>query len=290
MSQVWPLHTSSAQKLDAATQNPAHAYIFSGPKGIGTYRIALLFASKLLTGSVVGNIFSFHNANLIVLKPADGKKKISVSQIHELIAQVSQTSFDATKPRVVIIRQAEKLSPDASAALLKTIEEPPGNTIFVLATYNKQALLPTIVSRCTSIALVPPNTEDLVLYVQQHSSATADQATKAVELSGGLTEVAIGLTQPVRLAALQSVQAQAQQFHNGAISEKFAIAKQVYDDANFTIFLERLCFSSPIQSSILVTASNQELILRAEQQFNNNVNPRLILENMALQWSNTSDS
>lgn len=286
----WPLHDSSAAKLDTAITKPAHAYILSGPEGIGSFRIALLFAARLLNKEVVGNILDFSHSNLIVVVPIEGKKKISVAQIHELISQVHQTTFDAKIPRVVIIEGSEKLSLDASAALLKTLEEPPGDTIFILATNNKSAMLSTIISRTITISLVPAAPSELASYIEQNHNISKEKALAAAKAAGGLSEIAFTLIDPESLQKWQDLQAKADTFNDGTVSEKFAIAKQVNEEGDLLGFLERLYFSTAKQSSILVIASNQELMLNAEKQFASNVNIRLILENMALTWSKSSDS
>lgn len=287
---LWPVHASTATKLEAAIAKPAHAYIFSGPEGVGTLRVALLFAARLFNKELSTNALDFTHSNLIVVTPAEGKKKISVAQVHKLISQVHQTPFDAQNPRVVIINQSEKLSLDASAALLKTLEEPPGNTIFILTTNNKNAMLSTIISRSVAIALLPLSVDDLAEYITKDRSIDKDRAMKAAVASGGLSEIAFQLIDTDSLQEWEDTQAQADTFNDGTISEKFLIAKQINEEGKFVSFLERLYFSSTKQSSILVIASNQELMLNAEKQYTSNVNPRLILENMALIWSTQSDS
>jgi DNA polymerase III gamma/tau subunit len=252
--------------------------------------VAVLFAAEILNVKQPVNILGFHHSNLLVIRPEKNKKTISVGQIHELVTQTHQTAFDPKKPRVVILCQAEKLGPEASAALLKTLEEPPGETIFILSTKNHQAILPTIRSRATMISLLPMAEADLAKYLEAQYAVAAQTAGKIAEIAQGLPEKAIRLTQPNKFANHQAAAEMANTYVIGTIAEKFAIAKSVSETGRLAGFLESLYFASAKQSSILVIASNQELVLAAEKQLASNVNPRLVLENMALQWSNTDDS
>lgn len=84
------------------------------------------------------------------IKPEKTKTVIAVKDIREL---VDQLSISTPLPRVVWIEGAEALSPTSQNTLLKTLEEPPANTHFVLTLQNHRLLLPTILSRCELIHL-----------------------------------------------------------------------------------------------------------------------------------------
>ncbi|MFH2019348.1 MAG: hypothetical protein ABII80_01940 [bacterium] len=77
---------------------------------------------------------------------------ILISQIHELARSLSLT---ASSPRIVWLEEAQTLTLPAQNALLKMLEEPPSHTHFLLTTPTKTALLPTILSRCTTLKISP---------------------------------------------------------------------------------------------------------------------------------------
>lgn len=81
------------------------------------------------------------------------KTKHFIKTIRELNHKLSLKSSDATKPRGVILEDAHLLTTEAANSFLKTLEEPPGNTIIILTAPNEDLVLPTIVSRCQTIEM-----------------------------------------------------------------------------------------------------------------------------------------
>ncbi|HDD45265.1 MAG TPA: DNA polymerase III subunit delta' [Candidatus Desulfofervidus auxilii] len=139
----------------------ASAYLFSGPEGIGKTTVAINFAKFLNCHSPkdgdacekCSNCVKI-NANthpdVIVIQG----EVIKIEQIRFLEQTLSLKPFIAKK-RVVIIKQAENMTLEAANAFLKTLEEPPLNTILILTTSHKYQLLPTIVSRCQMVIFKP---------------------------------------------------------------------------------------------------------------------------------------
>lgn len=89
-------------------------------------------------------------SDFIIIKREKGDTKIKIERIREIRRNVSMR---AAGRRVVLIRKAELLSLDAANALLKTLEEPSSNTIFILTTSNIKEVIPTIISRCQELYL-----------------------------------------------------------------------------------------------------------------------------------------
>lgn len=82
------------------------------------------------------------------------KSRISIAQIRDLQSRLS-FSEALSRPRIVVILWAETMPQEAANALLKTLEEPPANTYFLLSSEDRASLLPTILSRCTQLAAFP---------------------------------------------------------------------------------------------------------------------------------------
>ncbi len=131
-----------------------------------------MIQSKLIVGGnqikrkqVIVNILE-EKVGLDTIKPhpdlilIEGTNSISIDQIRELGRKVSLKPY-LLPAKVVVIFEAEKLTLPAQNAFLKTLEEPPENTIFILSTTRADSLLPTIVSRCQIITL--PETEEISL-------------------------------------------------------------------------------------------------------------------------------
>lgn len=133
-----------------------HAMIFVGPSGTGKKKMALGFAQALVCkiedhacGSCGAclRIEKMQSENLFILEPDIelAKPLIKVEQIRDLLHSLSLASLGAA--RVVIIDEAQTLNPQASNALLKTLEEPTENIFFILIANDDKQLLSTIRSR-----------------------------------------------------------------------------------------------------------------------------------------------
>ena len=87
----------------------------------------------------------------------ESETSIKIEDVRELERILSLKPYDSP-PKICLIKEAEKLTLEAQGALLKILEEPPGETIFILTTRGETNLLPTIISRCQQIYL-PPEAE-----------------------------------------------------------------------------------------------------------------------------------
>lgn len=98
--------------------------------------------------------------DITTVKTVDGKKFLSVDQVRELRADAFIKAHSATH-RVFIIEDADCMNPQAQNALLKVLEEPPQNVIFILLVASKTVLLDTIISRCVLLSLTDSVNTDL---------------------------------------------------------------------------------------------------------------------------------
>lgn len=124
-----------------ASRKLAQAYLFSGPRSVGKFEMALYLAGKL-----IGNENKKFNPDIVVVAPEEAGE-IKVVDIRELQRKLNLSSYGG-KYRVAIIDEAEKMNHSAQNALLKTLEEPPEKVILILVAENTDGFLPTIVSRC----------------------------------------------------------------------------------------------------------------------------------------------
>ncbi len=162
-----------------ANQIP-NAWLFHGPVGIGKATLALNVAKVLSNTNVLkknGLSYlsekdirnpnaSLHVTNIFLCKRKwDDKKKlyqknISIDDIRELGRKFYLSSADYSY-KVCIVDTTEDLNISASNSLLKMLEEPPKNTLFILVSNNKQSILPTILSRCQKISFQRLSEDDL---------------------------------------------------------------------------------------------------------------------------------
>src|ERR1700738_2819760 len=129
----------------------AHAYLISGPAGSGKRKGAAALAS-VVNGTDVDNIFSNKAREIFVAEPESKSRRILIEQIRELEHGLQMRAAEGRR-KVAIIVEADRLQPQAANAFLKTLEEPPANSLLLLLSALPEALPDTIVSRCISIPL-----------------------------------------------------------------------------------------------------------------------------------------
>ncbi|HHU86154.1 MAG TPA: DNA polymerase III subunit delta' [Peptococcaceae bacterium] len=143
-----------------ASGRVAHAYLFTGPEGVGKETVALAFARALLCSRPVDGdacglcrecrqVEHHNHPDLCVLQP-DGNT-IKIEQIRGILRRAPYRSYQGGR-KIFLIPGAEAMTAEAANCLLKTLEEPPGDTLFILLSARPHALLPTVLSRCQRCA------------------------------------------------------------------------------------------------------------------------------------------
>lgn len=147
-----------------------HALLFNGRQGIGKHRFALHVAQWRLCSQPhdQGPCGQCHSCllwqagthpDMLLCQPEDGSRQIridAIRHINQFLAQTPQISAC----QVVVIRPLEVMNLNAANALLKTLEEPPGESLLLLETERIGSVLPTLRSRCQRIVLVAPDDPD----------------------------------------------------------------------------------------------------------------------------------
>jgi DNA polymerase-3 subunit gamma/tau len=151
-----------------------HAYLFVGSRGTGKTSMAKILAACLNcasgpTTSPCGKCDScvaIANATSLDVIEMDAASNNSVDDIRELREKVAYAPVSG-RHKVYILDEAHMLSPQAWNAFLKTLEEPPPRTIFVLATTEAQKVLPTVVDRCHRFDFGRPTVEQVATVLQR---------------------------------------------------------------------------------------------------------------------------
>jgi DNA polymerase-3 subunit delta' len=177
-----------------ARQTLPPSLIFSGPEGVGKRLTASALAQTLNcaradNGDACGTcpactrIGRGVHADILLVEPGDSGT-IKVDQVREAIDRSAYRPFEGRR-RVVIVDNADALMPEAQNALLKTLEEPPPASVFVLITARPDMLLATVRSRCQRIRFGPLHPQDVAaVLTRDHGYAAAD-AQAAAAASGG---------------------------------------------------------------------------------------------------------
>src|SRR5215813_9972069 len=155
----------------------AHAYLITGGPGSGKEVLAAELAS-LVNGTPAENIFSAKAREVFIARPESKSRRIVTAQIRALEHALQMRAADGRR-KVAIIADADRLQSEAANAFLKTLEEPPKDSLLLLLSALPEALPETILSRCTAIPLVldrevhsKKEEEKLVRLLQQASRQT----------------------------------------------------------------------------------------------------------------------
>jgi DNA polymerase-3 subunit delta' len=128
----------------------AHAYLLTGPAGSGKNWLAARLAATVL-GCDPEAVTSHPDAHFV--QPESKSRRIVIDQIREL-EQSMQRKPLLGSAKVAVIREADRLQPQAANAFLKTLEEPPPGSLILLLSSLPEAMLETILSRCVETALL----------------------------------------------------------------------------------------------------------------------------------------
>src|SRR5438128_4491288 len=130
-----------------------HAYLISGPAGSGKREVAAELACTV-NGTAAGDVFSSKAREIFVAEPESKSRRILIEQIRELEHGLQMRGAEGRR-KVAIVAEADRLQPQAANAFLKTLEEPPKDSLLLLLSALPEALPDTILSRCIPIPLAP---------------------------------------------------------------------------------------------------------------------------------------
>jgi DNA polymerase-3 subunit delta' len=327
-------HKADYQQLALRFQSPQglpHAMLFKGATGIGKRAFVSALAQGLLCEKPTAPLMACgaceachwfgteNHPDFRLLQPeaaevaddeepTDKKKKrdISVAQVRSL-AEFINISSHRNGAKVVLIQPAEAMNVNAANALLKSLEEPPPQTYFLLVSDRPHMLPATIRSRCQQIALTPPTMNEAAEWLAQNG---ASKPELALAQAGGA---------PVLAAELDTEEywANRQQFLDGlssrtfdplALAEKFAahpVPQLINWLQRWTYDLASLCFKqhlryNPDFKDVLTLAANKadglevlrfhRELVRFQRIVNHPLNARLLIEDLMLRYARLAGS
>jgi len=175
-------------------QKVAHAYLFLGPKGVGKTRTAIEF-SKLLNCQEAGaggcdqcpsclKTEALTHPDLFLISRGTKTSSISIERIRDLQQRLSLKPFQA-RYKVIIIVDAEDMTEQASNCLLKILEEPTPDTVFIITASNQIAIAQTVISRCQIVRFRPLSRDLVNEILREEFSVEEGQARFLSAVSGG---------------------------------------------------------------------------------------------------------
>ncbi len=189
-------------KQYAAGHEPKNAYLITGPTGVGRRTLALRFTQALncptptapgepcRTCQTCRQIEAMLHPDLSIIQADRLGGVIRVDQIRELLRSLSLTPY-AAPFRVAILIRFEEANPNAANALLKTLEEPSPRVVLILTAESSERLMPTIVSRCEVIRLVPVSADTIYQGLVSGWAVPEDQARLLAHICDGSPGLAL---------------------------------------------------------------------------------------------------
>jgi len=181
----------------------ASAYLFTGIQGTGKATTAVAFALLLncmdpvaeeacTTCESCKKILDGNHPDLLIIEPDQEKKVIRIDQIREIERYLAFHPVFG-RYRIIIIDPAENMTDEAANAFLKTLEEPPPRTVFILNVRETGELPPTIVSRCQKVPFKPLPTKVIKDWLVNEGNVPRERANIVARLSEGSLGRAIRL-------------------------------------------------------------------------------------------------
>ncbi len=178
-----------------------HAYLFLGPEGVGKKTVAFSLAKAIhclegvhdFCGSCPHcvRIDNGNHPDVRVVAPLERKKEISIDQVRELQRVLNLRAFLGRK-KIAMMDPATLMNFSAQNALLKTLEEPPGDSLLILIATNTGGLLPTLLSRCLRLVFSPLPLPLVVRFLMERKGMTQEAAEVLAALSMGSPGKAAG--------------------------------------------------------------------------------------------------
>ncbi len=173
-----------------------HAYLFTGPGGVGRRTLALHFCmainclQPISPGTPCGTcrncvqIQRMQHPDLCIVQAETIGGVLKIEQVRELQHQFSLAPYEASK-RVALLLRLEESNDNAQNALLKTLEEPNEKTILLLTADSAENLLPTISSRCEVLRLYPVPVDELASALVKRENIDSEKARLIAHIAGG---------------------------------------------------------------------------------------------------------
>ena len=222
----------------------AHAYLISGSAGSGKRDVAASLAS-VVNGTNIDEVFTSKAREIFVAEPESKSRRIVIEQIRELEHGLQMRSGGGRR-KVAIIAEADRLQPQAANAFLKTLEEPPGNSLLLLLSALPEALPDTIVSRCISIPLSAngqpvelPEAKELVELLRKAARETKWGIQQAYRLTQGMLALLGGIKEQIKIENEEALKNEEARYRNSTDGAWLDDREDYYKALTESLYVQR---------------------------------------------------
>ncbi len=284
------LNQNSRLLAEAFVHRPSHALLISGPVGSGKATIARMIASKLLGLGTAEQLENY--PYFTYLKRPDDKQDISIDSIRHLNKLLKLKAPGSREiRRLILIEDAHYLNDEAANALLKMLEEPAADCVFILTATSLNNLLPTITSRTQQLQIGP------VSLVQSLNFLAGEYQKPAVEsawsLSGGQVGLMLAILDDDKGHPLKIAIDEAKDYlRSNGYQRALLIDSLSRDKIHLALVLEAMLkLLGAVQHSGLKSNSvtqqkklldSRKLVLKLQNALDDNTSPKLVATELGL--------
>ncbi len=207
----------------------SHAYLFHGPAGVGKRTVARRLGAALVSGGdpeAEGRANRELHPDLVEIQPEGAFT--TIGQVRDVLRQVASRPFEGA--RRVFILKADTLNVQAANALLKSLEEPEGEAVFILLAVSLEGVLPTVASRTRVVRLNPVPVEEVVSLLAERGFSVED-ARLAASLGRGSVGLALRYAGEEELSGLREEVFEAAFAYAEDFEERHRAAARILDRA-----------------------------------------------------------
>ncbi len=203
----------------------SHAYLFHGLSGVGKRIVAYRFGAALVSGGDEGAMsraLRGLHPDLVEIEPEG--RFTTIGQVREVVRIAASRPFEGTR-RVFILR-ADTLNVQAANALLKTLEEPEGGTVFVLLAASREGVLPTILSRAQEVRFDPVPLGEVVSFLMERGHPEGEAKTAAA-LGRGSVGLSLRYAEEEELKRLREAVVRAGLSFDASFEERHGVVEEI---------------------------------------------------------------
>ncbi len=264
-------HPETDKQIKNYISKPLHALLIQGHKGSGKSTLLNLMAASVL-GLEQSKLINY--PHVMMISP-DDKNKIAIDVVRNIDHFLSLSVPGAQNKinRVILIDNADQMTTEAQNALLKHLEEPPVNTIFMLSVTNTTMILPTLLSRTFTLRLRQPTRNSLIDMLIGQGYNEVD-VKRAIGLSGGLPGLALAILNGSDSHPLSKASAMARTIISSSRYQRLILVNDLTKDLQLltnTLEVIELMASAAIERSKAEQVPKWQHILTITYQTKNNL-------------------